>query len=98
MSTKVLISGNNVCTILGRSQEGKSVQVVVLDEPQPLPTLQPFEEVVRVGVEQQRTDVELKKLIKHCKNPMEKITLQRELSTINFYNGKHRNTKRRKHK
>ena len=41
------------------------------------------------------TESELRKLIKHCKNPMEKQRLQRELSTMNFMGGKHRRGRKR---
>lgn len=36
------------------------------------------------------SESELRKRIKYCKNPMEKQRLQRELSSINFMEGKHR--------
>lgn len=35
------------------------------------------------------TEINLRKRIKYCKNPMEKQRLQREFSTMNFANGKH---------
>lgn len=41
------------------------------------------------------TEVELKRLIKYERNPMRKKELQRELSTMNMWNGKHRRGKRR---
>ena len=43
------------------------------------------------------SDSELRKRIKYCKNPMEKQMLQRELSGVNYANGKHHKGKRRKH-
>lgn len=39
----------------------------------------------------EQTPEELKKRIKYAKNPFEKRLLQKELSSINAFNGKHRN-------
>lgn len=55
-----------------------------------------FINTYEIGVE--RTESELKKLIKYSKNPMEKQALQRELSSINFCSGKHSKGNRRKRK
>lgn len=41
------------------------------------------------------SESELRKRIKYCKNPMEKQRLQRELSSINFMEGKHRRGRKR---
>ena len=40
------------------------------------------------------TEASLRRQLKYTKNPMEKARIQKELSTINSYNGKHRKGKR----
>lgn len=40
------------------------------------------------------TEASLRRQLKHAKNPMEKARIQKELSTINSFNGRHRKGKR----
>lgn len=41
------------------------------------------------------TETQLRRMIKHEKNPMRKQQLQKELSSLNMYGGKHRKGKKR---